>query len=77
MDIFGNLGKSSLDPHNGSKTEAKRKQDGSKTNHWKVSQSKPLESFGKSSEWISIDLSVDALARNILSDGPATFAYVG
>ena len=77
MDIFGNLGRSSLYPHNGSKTEAKQKQDGSKTNLRKVFQSKPLESFGKYSEWISIDLIVDALACDILSDGPATFVNVG
>ena len=57
-------------------TEAKRKQNGSNTNLRKVSQSKPLESFGKYSEWISIDLIVDALAREILSDAPAMTVWV-
>ena len=39
MDIFGNLGRSSLYPHNGSKTEAGRKQN-------KSSESIPIQAIG-------------------------------
>ena len=39
LDIFGNFGNSSLYPHNGSKTEAKRKQH-------KSSESIPIQAIG-------------------------------